>query len=153
MGSSSNPSSSCCSQLSTVVQSSPQCLCSLLNGGGSSFGITINQTLALSLPSACKVQTPPVSQCKGGNGPVSPSSSSSPVGSPVESPTDSSTESPEGSITPSASNFPSAGGGSKSVPSTNGGSSDGSTIKYHSTLFFLLLPLCFVLSPSFDFVS
>jgi hypothetical protein len=43
----------------------------------------------------------------GGNGPVSPSSSSSPVGSPVESPTDSSTESPEGSITPSASNFPS----------------------------------------------
>jgi len=65
MGTSSNPSSSCCSQLSSVVQSSPQCLCSLLNGGGSSFGITINQTLALSLPSACKVQTPPVSKCKG----------------------------------------------------------------------------------------
>ncbi|KAI5395147.1 hypothetical protein KIW84_061662 [Lathyrus oleraceus] len=63
MGSSSAPSSSCCSQLSTVVQSSPQCLCSLFNGGGSSFGITINQTLALSLPAACKVQTPPVSQC------------------------------------------------------------------------------------------
>lgn len=100
MGSSSTPSTSCCSQLSTVVQSSPQCLCSLFNGGGSSFGITINQTLALSLPAACKVQTP-VSQCKGL---TSPSSSSSPVASPVGSPTDSSTE---GAITPSASDFPS----------------------------------------------
>nr|AFK41063.1 unknown [Lotus japonicus] len=58
-GSSSSPSPSCCSQLSSVVQSSPQCLCSLLNGGGSSFGITMNQTLALSLPGPCKVQTPP----------------------------------------------------------------------------------------------
>lgn len=64
MGSSSTPSATCCSQLSSVVQSSPQCLCSLLNGGASSFGITINQTLALSLPASCKVQTPPVSQCK-----------------------------------------------------------------------------------------
>lgn len=67
MGSSSTPSASCCSQLSSVVQSSPQCLCSVLNGGGSTFGITINQTLALSLPGACKVQTPPVSQCQGMN--------------------------------------------------------------------------------------
>ncbi|WVY95930.1 hypothetical protein V8G54_028081 [Vigna mungo] len=66
MGSSSTPSTPCCSQLSTIVQSSPQCLCSLLNGG-STFGITINQTLALSLPAACKVQTPPVSQCQGNN--------------------------------------------------------------------------------------
>ncbi|CAJ2627833.1 non-specific lipid transfer protein GPI-anchored 5-like [Trifolium pratense] len=149
MGSSSNPSASCCSQLSTVVQSSPQCLCSLLNGGGSSFGITINQTLALSLPSACKVQTPPVSQCKGGNGPISPSSSSSPVGSPVDSPTDSSTESPEGSITPSASNFPSAGGGSKSVPSTNGGSSDGSTIKVSFNFVLSLLAIVFCVVTKF----
>lgn len=63
-GSSSNPSSSCCSQFSNVVQSSPQCLCSLLNGGGSTLGITINKTLALSLPGACNVKTPPVSQCQ-----------------------------------------------------------------------------------------
>lgn len=66
-GSSSTPSASCCSQLSSVVQSSPQCLCSILNGGASSLGIAINQTIALSLPGACKVQTPPVSQCKSGN--------------------------------------------------------------------------------------
>src|SRR4051812_19165459 len=58
MGTSSTPSTSCCSQLSSVIQSSPQCLCSLLNGGGSSFGITINQT-------------PPVSQCKGQSSPSS----------------------------------------------------------------------------------
>nr|AFK34132.1 unknown [Lotus japonicus] len=101
-GSSSSPPPSCCSQLSSVVQSSPQCLCSLLNGGGSSFGITMNQTLALSLPGPCKVQTPPVSQCKAGNGQTTPSTA------PVGSPSDSSAESPQGSMTPSASNFPSA---------------------------------------------
>ncbi|KAB1214310.1 Protein YLS3 [Morella rubra] len=32
-GSSSSPSSSCCSQLSSVVRSQPQCLCTVLNGG------------------------------------------------------------------------------------------------------------------------
>lgn len=64
-GNSSSPSSTCCSQLKTVVQSSPQCLCSVLNGGGASLGININQTLALQLPGACQVQTPPMSQCNG----------------------------------------------------------------------------------------
>ncbi|CAL9767473.1 unnamed protein product [Musa acuminata subsp. burmannicoides] len=62
-GNSSAPSSSCCSQLASVVQSQPACLCSVLNGGASSFGITINQTRALAMPAACKVQTPPVSNC------------------------------------------------------------------------------------------
>ena len=66
-GNSSTPSSSCCQQLSSVVRSDPQCLCQVLNGGGSSLGISINQTQALALPSACKVQTPPLSQCKGNN--------------------------------------------------------------------------------------
>jgi len=64
-GNSSTPSSSCCSQLATIVQSQPQCLCTLVNGGGSSFGIAINQTLALALPGACNVKTPPASQCNG----------------------------------------------------------------------------------------
>ncbi|XP_015891523.3 non-specific lipid transfer protein GPI-anchored 5-like isoform X2 [Ziziphus jujuba] len=71
-GNSSNtpPSSSCCSQLANIVQSQPQCLCSVLNGGGSSLGVTINQTQALSLPSACNVQTPPARHCNGANGPT-----------------------------------------------------------------------------------
>lgn len=64
-GNSSSPSSSCCLQLSNIVQSQPRCLCSLLNGGGASLGVTVNQTLALALPGACSVQTPPVSQCNG----------------------------------------------------------------------------------------
>jgi len=64
-GNSSTPSSGCCSQLTSVVSSQPQCLCEVLNGGASSFGITINQTQALALPTACNVQTPSITQCKG----------------------------------------------------------------------------------------
>nr|CAD1819779.1 unnamed protein product [Ananas comosus var. bracteatus] len=58
-GNESEPSSSCCSQLATVVQAEPQCLCLVLNGSASSIGIAVNQTRALGLPAACKVQTPP----------------------------------------------------------------------------------------------
>ncbi|KAJ4845263.1 hypothetical protein Tsubulata_034378 [Turnera subulata] len=58
-GNSSTPSSSCCcSGLASSVQSPPQCLCTLVNGGGSSLGITINKTLVLWLLEVCKVQTP-----------------------------------------------------------------------------------------------
>ncbi|XP_065635339.1 non-specific lipid transfer protein GPI-anchored 5-like isoform X1 [Quercus suber] len=99
-GNSSTPSSSCCSQLSNVVQSSPQCLCTALNGGAASLGININKTRALSLPSACNVQTPPISQCKGANG-------TPPVGSPA----DSSDEAPAGATTTSASGIPSVWSG------------------------------------------
>ena len=64
-GNASVPSSACCSQLASVVGSQPQCLCEVVNGDASSVGLNINQTLALTLPSACKVQTPPVSSCNG----------------------------------------------------------------------------------------
>ncbi|KAM1001451.1 hypothetical protein ACFX15_007630 [Malus domestica] len=144
-GNTSNPSSSCCSQLSNVVQSSPQCLCSLVNGA-SSLGITINQTLALSLPRACKVQTPPPSQCQGANGPSTSSSTppaSSPAASSNETPSEAST--PEASISPLASDIPSSsGGGSKTVPSTNGNTSDGSTSRapLHFVLFLVFVMSC-----------
>jgi hypothetical protein len=59
------PTKSCCSQLSSVVQSQPQCLCSAL-GSDSVGGMTINKTRALELPKACNVQTPPASKCNGG---------------------------------------------------------------------------------------
>ncbi|XP_010679071.2 non-specific lipid transfer protein GPI-anchored 5 [Beta vulgaris subsp. vulgaris] len=77
-GNSSTPTRSCCSQLANVVRSSPQCLCQLLNGGAASFAasLNINQTLALTLPNACNVQTPPLSTCNAG----------SPAGSPLGSP-------------------------------------------------------------------
>ncbi|KAJ7972769.1 Non-specific lipid-transfer protein-like protein family [Quillaja saponaria] len=93
-GNSSTPSASCCSQLSSVAQSSPQCLCSVLNGGGAPFAININQTLALSLPGACKIQMPPISQCRAA---AAPTTSISPVGSPA----DSSNEKPDAAISPS----------------------------------------------------
>ncbi|RWW82623.1 hypothetical protein BHE74_00008900 [Ensete ventricosum] len=57
-GNASTPSSSCCSQLSSVVQSEPQCICTLISSGASSassLGITVNQTQALALPGACKL--------------------------------------------------------------------------------------------------
>uniref|UniRef100_A0A5B7BX39 Bifunctional inhibitor/plant lipid transfer protein/seed storage helical domain-containing protein n=1 Tax=Davidia involucrata TaxID=16924 RepID=A0A5B7BX39_DAVIN len=79
--SSSTPSSSCCSQLASVVQSQPQCLCTALNGGGSALGVNINQTLALALPGACNVQTLPVSKCDAANEPATSPVNSSVTGS------------------------------------------------------------------------
>ncbi|KAG4168131.1 hypothetical protein ERO13_A12G004200v2 [Gossypium hirsutum] len=129
------PSSTCCSQLSSVVQSQPQCLCSVLNGGASSLGVTINQTRALSLPGACNVQTPPVSSCNAAaNGPASP-----PVSSAVSpSSADSSDETPDTSVT--SSSIPS-GTGSKTVPTTEGSISNGSIMDkpLALTLFTLLI--------------
>ncbi|KAK9281767.1 hypothetical protein L1049_004672 [Liquidambar formosana] len=109
-GNASTASSGCCQQLASVVASQPQCLCAALNGGGSSLGISINQTRALALPGACNVQTPPVSRC-----------SASPAASPTGAP---------GSASPS-------GSGSKAVPSTD--LSAGNSTKFSfSWLFFLL---------------
>ncbi|GMN48828.1 hypothetical protein TIFTF001_018001 [Ficus carica] len=147
-GNSSKPSSSCCSQLSNVVQSSPQCLCTVLNGtGASSLGFTINQTLALSLPGACKVNTPPLSKCQAATAPTAstsvppPTVASSP---PAESPS----ETPEAALTPTSQPDVPLGGGSKSVPSTEGSTSDGSGIKapLHFVLFILFALSC---SPTF----
>ncbi|KAF7837315.1 non-specific lipid-transfer protein-like protein [Senna tora] len=117
-GNSSTPSSGCCSQLSSVVRSQPQCLCEVLNGGGSSLGININQTQALALPSACKVQTPSTTQCKGNLGLMA---AATPASSPeAESP-----------------NSVPSGTGSKSVPSADNGSSDGNSIKLSIPLLFI----------------
>ncbi|KAH7522292.1 non-specific lipid transfer protein GPI-anchored 5 [Ziziphus jujuba] len=112
-GNSSTPSSDCCTQLASVVRSSPQCLCEVLNGGGASLGINVNRTLALALPGACKVETPPLSRCDAA------SPSDSPAGSPESSNTDPS--------------------GKGNVPSTKDGSSDGSSIKLSTPLLFLAL--------------
>ncbi|OAY49742.1 non-specific lipid transfer protein GPI-anchored 5 [Manihot esculenta] len=126
-GNSSTPSSSCCSKLANVVQSQPQCLCALLNDGGSSVGVNINQTLALSLPGACDVQTPPVSRCNSANGPAS---------SPASPPADSSDD------TPSIPSIP-GGSGSKTVPTADGTSDASITrIQLQLTLFIISIVLC-----------
>ncbi|XP_037491250.1 non-specific lipid-transfer protein-like protein At2g13820 isoform X1 [Jatropha curcas] len=112
-GNSSTPSSQCCTQLSSVVRSSPQCLCEVLNGGGSSLGININQTQALALPGACNVQTPPLSRCN--------------AASPADSPA-------------GTAEVPTTNPGSKTVPSTEvDGTSDGSSIKLSMTMLAFLL--------------
>ncbi|KAF9596380.1 hypothetical protein IFM89_009728 [Coptis chinensis] len=95
-GNSFTPSSSCCSQLSSVISSQPQCLCQVLNSGGS-LGLNINQTLALQLPSACRVQTPPISQCNN-------------AASPADAPAGAS-DTPSDSV---------PGNGLKTVPTTRG---------------------------------
>ncbi|KAI3794961.1 hypothetical protein L1987_37602 [Smallanthus sonchifolius] len=78
-GSSKTPSSSCCSSLANVVKSQPQCLCTALDDSTmASLGISINKTIALSLPHACNVKTPPVSRCNAGN--------NAPVMAPAKSP-------------------------------------------------------------------
>ncbi|XP_010938077.1 non-specific lipid transfer protein GPI-anchored 15 [Elaeis guineensis] len=145
-GNSSTPSSSCCSQLASVVQSQPRCLCTLLNGGASSLGITINQTLALALPGACKVQTPPVSQCNAvaGGPAASPPKASSTPATPSTPPANPSPETPSTpsvpSSTPATASTPSESG-SKTVPSATGESSHGSSNKSSRSLLisFLLL--------------
>lgn len=63
-GNSSAPSSSCCTQFSSVVQTQAQCLCTFVNGAPQ-LPFVVNQTQALTLPGACKVQAPPLSQCQG----------------------------------------------------------------------------------------
>ncbi|ONM51629.1 Bifunctional inhibitor/lipid-transfer protein/seed storage 2S albumin superfamily protein [Zea mays] len=50
----SEPGISCCSVLAGVVQTDPRCLCMVLDGTATSFGIAINQTRALELPGVCK---------------------------------------------------------------------------------------------------
>ncbi|CAN4093700.1 unnamed protein product [Withania somnifera] len=138
-GNSSTPSSSCCTALSSVVQSNPQCLCSLLNGGGSGLGISINQTLALALPAACNVQTPPVSQCNVANGPSASIPASSPSGSPA--PAGSSDETPDVPVTTSGSGST----GSKTDTSRNGSSNAGSSINISFSLMGFVL---FIVSSS-----
>ncbi|KAL4572026.1 hypothetical protein LXL04_018794 [Taraxacum kok-saghyz] len=139
-GNSSTPAPSCCSTLSTIVQSQPRCLCSLLNGNGPNIGVTINQTLALSLPGACQVQTPPLNLCNGvANGPASGPASepTSSTVSPTSSQTEPSGETPE-TEAPTATSTPSvpSGSGSKSTPSTDNNASNGS--KFGAPSYLLL---------------
>ncbi|KAK1387826.1 non-specific lipid-transfer protein-like protein [Heracleum sosnowskyi] len=111
-GNASKPDSGCCTQLSSVVKSKPECLCQVLNGGGSSLGIDVNQTQAQALPAVCNVQTPPLSTCNSG-------SPAGPAGTPTKG-------------TPS-------GPRSNSTPSTDNGTSDGSCTKLAAPLLFFTL--------------
>ncbi|KAL9239682.1 hypothetical protein vseg_013982 [Gypsophila vaccaria] len=105
-GNSSKPASSCCTQLATVVKSSPQCLCEVINSGGGSMAssLNINQTQALDLPNACDVKTPPLTSC-------SKASASSPSTTPTTTSPTTATPSSTSSV------------GSKTTPTTTTGES------------------------------
>ncbi|KAL7112924.1 hypothetical protein ACP275_04G031800 [Erythranthe tilingii] len=132
-GNSTAPSTSCCTRLSTLVDSQPQCLCALLKGGASSLGIAINQTLALALPAACNVQTPPVTQCNAVNGPAN----SGPA--PALPPSDDGTlEDPT-----SDSDFPSGTGSKTDDGFSVGGSNNGAKSSYVGVFLLLTSLLAF----------
>jgi len=64
-GNAKSPSTDCCTNLKNVRQTKPKCLCILVKDSTSpSLGFSINQTLALELLSACKVNAD-ISQCPG----------------------------------------------------------------------------------------
>ncbi|KAG8370230.1 hypothetical protein BUALT_Bualt14G0095400 [Buddleja alternifolia] len=125
-GTATTPSSSCCSALANVVQTQPRCLCAIVNGGGNSLGVSINQTLALDLPRVCQVATPPTSRCNVVNGPAM-----SPVGSPESSPPESAIGSPDSPTSPGVT-------GSKTIPSS-GTTSNGSATKLDIQTFAIFL--------------
>ncbi|CAH2080674.1 unnamed protein product [Thlaspi arvense] len=56
------PDKGCCPELAGLVDSNPICLCQLLSKPDS-YGVQVDVTKALKLPSVCSVQTPPVSTC------------------------------------------------------------------------------------------
>lgn len=58
------PDKGCCPEFSKLSNTQPVCLCQLL-GDPNKIGIPIDTKKALKLPSACGVNTPPVSLCSG----------------------------------------------------------------------------------------
>ncbi|XP_043691552.1 non-specific lipid transfer protein GPI-anchored 31-like [Telopea speciosissima] len=58
------PQGTCCSGLKTVLKINAECLCEAFKNSAQ-FGIALNMTKALNLPSACGVSTPPISKCGG----------------------------------------------------------------------------------------
>ncbi|XP_066392931.1 non-specific lipid transfer protein GPI-anchored 5-like isoform X2 [Miscanthus floridulus] len=94
------PGISCCSVLAGVVQTDPLCLCMVLDGTATSFGISINQTRAMELPGVCKVKAPPISQCAGAPAPTPSNEAATAEGEEVEAAADS----PSGNGTSSSTN-------------------------------------------------
>ena len=60
------PDKACCPELAGLVESTPQCLCYLLDKNATAgYGLDIDMKRALNLPTVCHVSTPPVSLCSG----------------------------------------------------------------------------------------
>ncbi|XP_008807342.1 non-specific lipid transfer protein GPI-anchored 2-like [Phoenix dactylifera] len=106
------PDKACCPELASLVDNYPICLCELLGGAASSYGISIDSARALKLPSVCHVTTPPVSTCAALGIPVgSPMSPSMAPGS--GSPSSGGPELPGGSTSSPIASPPSGNHGSR----------------------------------------
>ncbi|KAJ1434947.1 Bifunctional inhibitor/plant lipid transfer protein/seed storage helical domain [Sesbania bispinosa] len=77
------PEGTCCSGLKSVLKTAPSCLCEAFKSS-SQFGVVLNVTKALSLPAACKVSAPSVTNCGLSETPAAaPAESISPASSPT----------------------------------------------------------------------
>lgn len=56
------PTALCCSGLKTVLKTNAECLCEGFKNSAN-FGVVLNITKAMTLPSACHVKAPPFSDC------------------------------------------------------------------------------------------
>ncbi|XP_057803101.1 non-specific lipid transfer protein GPI-anchored 11-like [Salvia miltiorrhiza] len=56
------PEGTCCSGLKTVLKTDAECLCEAFRNSAQ-LGVTLNITKAMSLPAACHVSAPSVSNC------------------------------------------------------------------------------------------
>ncbi|KAJ6715448.1 BIFUNCTIONAL INHIBITOR/LIPID-TRANSFER PROTEIN/SEED STORAGE 2S ALBUMIN SUPERFAMILY PROTEIN-RELATED [Salix viminalis] len=80
---STKPEGNCCAALKTVLSTKAECLCEAFKSSAQ-YGIVLNVTRAISLPSACKIHAPSVSNCGLA---ISPSGAPAPVAiSPLWSP-------------------------------------------------------------------
>ncbi|XP_058752115.1 non-specific lipid transfer protein GPI-anchored 31-like [Vicia villosa] len=79
----SKPEGTCCSGLKTVLKSAPSCLCEAFKSSAQ-FGVVLNVSKALTLPSACKVSAPSLSNCGLS---VTPAAAPGVIVSPASSPT------------------------------------------------------------------
>lgn len=100
----SEPGISCCSVLAGVVQTDPRCLCMVLDGTATSFGIAINQTRALELPGVCKVKAPPL--VSGVPAAPAPTPPDEPAAAAEEEEADAAADAPSGAFVSDASHAP-----------------------------------------------
>ncbi|URE44785.1 AAI [Musa troglodytarum] len=94
------PGKGCCRGLASVVDTEPVCLCQLIVDNDV-FGVEIDTTKALTLPTACRVDAPPATLCAVLGVPIASPSPSSGAPEEPESPAGSSS-SPETETPPTA---------------------------------------------------
>nr|XP_018675573.1 PREDICTED: non-specific lipid-transfer protein-like protein At2g13820 isoform X1 [Musa acuminata subsp. malaccensis] len=88
------PGKGCCRGLASVVDTEPVCLCQLICDNDV-FGVEIDTTKALALPTACRVDAPPATLCAVLGAPIaSPSPSSGDPEEPAGSSSSLETETP-----------------------------------------------------------